>query len=141
MRTKTGGTLSRAAVFAAEALSMAAAIIHLYVTPEHFEEWWGYGAFFLTAALFQAAYTMVLPRLAARPLFLAAGAAGNLAIVGLWAVTRTWGGPAGPHAGTVEEAGLLDVAATASEAALAAILLGLLLSSLRSGRASRMRPA
>ena len=97
--------------------------------------------FFLAAALFQAAYTMTLPRWSGRPLFLIAGAVANLAIVGLWAVTRTVGVPAGPHAGTVEEAGLLDVAATASEALLAAILVGLVLSLLRIRRSSRARPA
>ena len=120
---------------------MAAALIHLYVTPEHLEEWWGYGVFFLAAALFQAACTMTLPHWAGRPLFPIAGAAANLAIVGLWAVTRTAGVPAGPRAGTVEETGVLDVAATASEALLAAILVGLVLSSLRVRRTSRIRPA
>ena len=120
---------------------MAAALIHLYATSEHLAEWGGYGAFFLAAAIFQAAYTMALPRWAGRLPFLAAGAAANLAIVGLWAVTRTVGVPAGPHAGTVEEAGLLDVAATASEAALAAILVGLAVSSLRDRRTSRIHPA
>ena len=120
---------------------MATALIHLYVTPDHLAEWWGYGAFFLAAAIFQAAYTMALPRWAGRLPFLAAGAAANLAIVGLRAVTRHVGVPAGPHAGTVEEAGLLDVAAPASEALLAAILVGLVLSRLRTRRSSRARPA
>jgi hypothetical protein len=31
----------------AAALSLLAAAIHLWVMPEQFEEWWGYGAFFL----------------------------------------------------------------------------------------------
>ena len=141
MRAEIGGIPTRTAVYAAEALSMAAALIHLYVTPEHLEEWWGYGAFFLVAALFQAAYTMTLPRWSGRPLFLIAGAAANLAIVGLWAVTRTVGVPAGPHAGKVEEAGLLDVAATASEALLAVILVGLVLSLIWTKQSSRVRPA
>ena len=43
-------------LYAAAALSLLAALIHLWVTPEHFEEWWGYGAFFLAAALAQALY-------------------------------------------------------------------------------------
>ncbi len=61
MQARIGGTPTRVAVYAAEALSMAAALIHPYVTPEHLKGWWGYGAFFL-AAFFQAAYTMALPR-------------------------------------------------------------------------------
>src|ERR687884_675196 len=36
-------------LYAAAALSLLAGLIHLWVTPEHFEEWWGYGAFFLVA--------------------------------------------------------------------------------------------
>ena len=40
-------------LYAAAALSLLAALIHLWVTPEHLEEWWGYGAFFLVTALAQ----------------------------------------------------------------------------------------
>ena len=36
-----------AVLYAAAALSLLAALIHLRVMPEHFEEWWGYGTFFL----------------------------------------------------------------------------------------------
>ena len=38
MRADIGSISTRMAVYAAEALSMAAALIHLYVTPEHLEE-------------------------------------------------------------------------------------------------------
>jgi hypothetical protein len=31
----------------AAALSLMAAAIHLWAVPDHLEEWWGYGAFFL----------------------------------------------------------------------------------------------
>ena len=41
---------AEAAVYAAAALSLAAALVHLWVAPGHFELWWGYGAFFLAAA-------------------------------------------------------------------------------------------
>ena len=30
-------------LYAATALSLIAGLVHLWVTPEHFEEWWGYG--------------------------------------------------------------------------------------------------
>ena len=37
-------------LYAAAALSLLAALIHLWAMPEHFEEWWGYGTFFLVFA-------------------------------------------------------------------------------------------
>jgi hypothetical protein len=40
-------------LYTVAALSLIAGLIHLWVVPEHFEEWWGYGVFFLVAALAQ----------------------------------------------------------------------------------------
>lgn len=120
-----GGARTRLAVYSAEALSMLAALLHLWVMPEHFEEWWGYGLFFLAAAAFQALYTMLMPRLAGRQSFLIAGVVGNLSIIALYLVTRTIGVPAGPHAGQLEEVGFIDVAATSAEALLVVILAAL----------------
>ena len=37
----------RGVLFMVAALSLVAGLIHLWVMPEHFEEWWGYGVFFL----------------------------------------------------------------------------------------------
>jgi hypothetical protein len=34
-------------LYTVAALSLLAGLIHLWVMPEHFEEWWGYGTFFL----------------------------------------------------------------------------------------------
>ena len=100
---------------AAAALSLLAAIIHLLVAPEHFEEWWGYGTFFLASAGAQGLYAVGLLRRPGRPLLLL-GMAGNLAIVILWLVTRTSGIPLlGPHAGEIEEVGFLDLACTLVE--------------------------
>ena len=67
-------------LYAAAALSLLAALVHLWVTPEHFEEWWGYGTFFLIAAAAQFLYAALLLR---RPKgrVLGLGIAGNLAIV------------------------------------------------------------
>jgi len=47
-------------LYVAAALSLLAAIIHLWVMPEHFEEWWGYGTFFLVVALAQGLYALFL---------------------------------------------------------------------------------
>jgi hypothetical protein len=97
------------------ALTLLAAIIHLWVMPEHFEEWWGYGTFFLVVALAQGLYALFLLRWSGRPLLLL-GVAGNLVIVILWLVTRTSGIPLlGPHAGEVEEVGALDLFCTLAE--------------------------
>ena len=107
--------LSNAVLYAAAGLSLVAALVHLWVTPEHLEEWWGYGAFFLVCAAAQALYAPLLLRRPNRAILLL-GVAGNLAVVILWLVTRTTGIPLfGPHAGEVEEAGALDLACTLAE--------------------------
>lgn len=106
----------------AAALSMVAALIHLWVTPEHFGEWWGYGLFFLLAAVAQSLYAAALLLVPRWPIFLL-GIAGNLAIILLWVVTRTLGIPLfGPEAGEVEGVGLLDLSATFTQLALVVVL-------------------
>jgi len=106
---------SNTTLYVAAALSLLAAIIHLWVMPEHFEEWWGYGTFFLVVALAQRLYALFLLRRPSRPLLLL-GVAGNLTIVILWLATRTSGIPLlGPHAGDIEEIGALDLFCTLAE--------------------------
>jgi hypothetical protein len=51
---------SRGVIFTVASLSLIAGLIHLWVMPEHFQEWWGYGTFFLVAALAQVAYVPLL---------------------------------------------------------------------------------
>ena len=46
---------------AAMAFSLLAAA-HLWVVPEHLEEWWGYGMFFLVLAAAQVVYAFGLLR-------------------------------------------------------------------------------
>ncbi len=114
-------------LYAAASLSLIAALIHLWVTPEHFEEWWGYGAFFLVAAVAQLLYVPIMLRRPSRTVLLA-GIAGNLAIVVLYLLTRTVGIPLlGPEAGKVEGVGLADAGATASEVGIALALGAVLL--------------
>jgi hypothetical protein len=99
----------------AAVLSLLAAVIHLWVVLEHFEEWWGYGTFFVVVALAQGLYALCILHRPGRPLLLF-GVAGNLAIVILWLATRTSGIPLlGPHAGEVEEVGALDLICTLAE--------------------------
>ena len=114
-------------LYAAVALSLVAGLVHLWVVPEHFEEWWGYGAFFLVAA---AAQLLYVPLVLHRPtrVILLVGIAGNLAIVALYLLTRTTGIPLfGPEAGEVESLGLADIRATTSELGISLALIAVLL--------------
>ena len=122
------GSRVKGILYAAAALSLLAALIHLWVMPEHFEEWWGYGAFFLICAVAQGAFGAALLRRRGRPLLLLLGVGGNLSIVVLYLLTRTVGVPFfGPHAGEVEGVGVADLGATAAELALVVALGALLL--------------
>jgi hypothetical protein len=111
---RRGLTPLGAAMTAAVLLSAAAAIVHVVVCPEHLREAASYGAFFAAAASAQLGWAAcaLLKRWAWLP---TVGLAGNLAMIGLWAVTRTVGVPFGPGAGEVESIGVLDIVATACE--------------------------
>jgi hypothetical protein len=74
--------------------SVAAAAVHAAVAPEHLRESGWFGVFFIGAALLQLAWAALVSVRGSRSL-LAAGASGNLALIGLWAVTRTLGLPFG----------------------------------------------
>ncbi len=118
---------SKTVLYAAAAFSLLAAVIHLWAMPEHFEEWWGYGAFFLVSAVAQGAYGAALLRRPSRPLLLL-GIWGNVSIVALYLATRTVGIPFfGPHAGEVEGVGVADLSATTAELALVVSLGAVLL--------------
>ena len=109
----------------AAALSVAGAMIHAYMMPQHFGEWWGYGVFFLISTLAQAAGAVALVGWPRRWLFLV-GVAGNLLILTVWAVSRTVGTPFfGPGAGDVEPVATIDVVCAVVEA-LTVILLAVL---------------
>lgn len=109
--------------YTAVALSFGAAVIHAWVMPEHFREWWGYGTFFLVTAIAQGVYSIALLRLPRR-WFFTIGIAGNLAIIGLYVITRTHGIPLfGPHAGEVELVGVIDTLSTFIEIVLVLTLI------------------
>jgi hypothetical protein len=119
---------SRTILQAAAVFSLLAAAIHLWVMPEHLQEWWGYGAFFLASAVAQGAYGVALLRRPRRSSLLLLGVGGNLPIVVLYLLTRTVGIPFfGPHAGEVEGVGVADLSATAAELALVVALGAVLL--------------
>src|SRR5437773_6152901 len=105
--------------------------IHLAVAPEHFEEWWGYGLFFVVVALFQAFYAFGLlsPKvriLRERP-YLVTGLFAHMMLIQFYVITRTVGIPLfGPHAGEAEAVGVLDLISKVLEVA-AVLLMGRLL--------------
>jgi hypothetical protein len=120
----SAATRRRAALVAA-LLSLAVAWVHLAYMASHLREWWAYGAFFLAAGAGQAAFAPLVLR-APRPWLVLVGIAGNVAIVGMYVVTRTAGPPLGPHAHVPEAAGAVDLATTAAEVALVGVLLTML---------------
>src|SRR5439155_16760197 len=104
-----------------------AAIIHLAVAPQHLQEWWGYGLFFLVVAVVQAltAIGLLAPKALIWPARwnVLVGLLGNLGLVGIYLVSRTAGIPLlGPHAGEVESVGVLDLGATVLELGVVAWL-------------------
>ena len=113
-----------AAVVGAAALSLVAGWIHLAYVASHWRDWWAYGAFFLVSGAFQALFVPAILRWP-RPTTALVGIAGNLAIVGMYVMSRTAGIPMGPHTGVVEQAGPVDLACTAGEIVLMAVLLGM----------------
>lgn len=94
--------------------SAGAAGVHFLVMPEHFEESWLYGVFFLVTATAQLGYAALILRRPSRPLF-AAGLAGAVMILALWLVTRLVEVPLGPGAGKVEAFSGLDILASSFE--------------------------
>jgi hypothetical protein len=106
-------------------LSGLAAGIHLSVAPEHFDEWWGYGTFFLVAAAGECALVALLA-LRPRAWVLQAGIWTSLAAMLMYLVSRTSGIPLGPEQGVVETVDLPGLAATAAEGALVVVLCMLL---------------
>jgi hypothetical protein len=101
-------------VLLAGMLSLVAGAVHAVVCPEHFGEAALYGAFFTAAATGQVLWPVVMV-VRPRRWVLAAGLAGNLAVLALWAMTRTAGIPLGPRTGQIEAVGRLDLLATLCE--------------------------
>jgi hypothetical protein len=103
------------------ALSLGAGVIHAAVTPDHFVEFWLYGVFFVSIAVFQLLWGLgYLRRPDTRLVVL--GIAVNAAAVLLWLWSRVVGLPVGPKPGTIEHVGFIDLMATIFEATLVAIL-------------------
>lgn len=108
-------------------LSIGAGAIHTGLIQEHFEEWYGYGMFFVCASIAQIVYGLILIKNAQNGrrwgTFYIVGIIGNLLIIGLWLVSRTYGIPYfGPEAGEVESMGPVDILSKAIEFWLVIVL-------------------
>jgi hypothetical protein len=112
--TTNDGTLGRYLRWFLAALSLGAGAIHFAVSGGHFDLSWLHGAFFAVVAWLQLAWAAAVILKPTRRLLIA-GALGNAAIIGTWAVSRTWGVPVGPDAWTPEAVSLADVLATVFE--------------------------
>lgn len=114
-------------LYAAAVLSALAGFIHILVTPDHFEEWIGYGLFFLVASTAQFMFALLLLAHGSNRDLLLAGIVGNGLIIALWLVTRTVGIPFfGPEAGEVEPVGVIDTVSKLVEGALIVCLVELI---------------
>jgi hypothetical protein len=112
---------------------------HGLVTQAHFQEWWGYGVFFLAAAICLIGFGLALITDAIDPRYMpgdvdrirrfmyAIGALGNVSILALYILTRTVGIPLGPGSGSVEPVGSIDLVAKTSEVLAVAGLVVLLI--------------
>ena len=119
------------------AASAIAAVVHVWVAPEHFAESALYGTFFVATAIagfLYAAWVLVRPSRA----LLLTGAVGNAAIVALWLVTRLVAVPLGPGAGETEPFGALDVLASGAEMVAFLLCVMLLRQRLTTGQRNRV---
>jgi hypothetical protein len=89
-------------------ISVALALVHMLATPLYFDQWLGYGAFFVAAAVLQVMFSMALTVNTPNRALLWVGLVGNVLVVLLWIITRTFGIPLGPMAGEVLPLGWLD---------------------------------
>lgn len=140
---RTGALHSPLAALAG-VLALAAAALHVTAAPVHFQEWWGYGWFFVVVASCQVLYGigLLVPKLSfpASRWYLIAGVLGSLFVMLVYMVSRTLGVPfLGPHAGHVESAGMPDLVSKVLELALVGSLTVLLLQHETARRIHRVR--
>jgi hypothetical protein len=122
-RARLHGAETRRRAAAAALLSLAGAWVHLAYAAPHLRQWWAYGAFFVATGVGQALFAPLILRRPPRAWLVAVGAAGNVAIIAMYVVSRTYGPPLGPHARVAEAAGPIDLATTAVEVCLVGVLL------------------
>jgi len=94
--------------------SLGAAVVHFAYSSAHFGEYWAYGAFFVGVAWLQLLWAYGIVHRPSRFLLLL-GAVGNLAVIAVWALSRTAGVLVGPGSSAAEKVGFPDVLSTVLE--------------------------
>jgi hypothetical protein len=118
--------------------SLGAGLVHLAVVQEHLAEWWVYGAFFAVIGAAQILWGLgALAR--DRAPFLRLVVAANIALVALWATTRTVGIPIGPEPWTTEAVGRADVLCVVLEVATVLALFAVVRAMPRGAKVSTRR--
>ncbi|MGN6795189.1 MAG: hypothetical protein ACTHJW_22610 [Streptosporangiaceae bacterium] len=95
--------------------SLATAVIHFAVAGSHFQEYWVFGVFMLTAGWLQFAWSILAIVRPSRAV-LCAGAVVNANIIAIYICTRTVGDMVGPSPSEVEPVGFGDLLCTGLEA-------------------------
>ena len=95
MGSPVPASYSRALLFPAALLTLGAAVIHSSVVADHLQEYLPFGLFFIVVGAAQVALAGAIVLMPGRKLF-GWAAAGTLAILALYVVTRTIGLPFGP---------------------------------------------
>jgi hypothetical protein len=132
---------------AAATVSVGVGTVHLVLAPEHLQHWWVFGAFFLAVGLFQLGYATAVLWRPTRQVALT-GIVVNVVVVLTYVASRTAGLPLEPPdrgspaaagigdghgegasvagVGYTEAVGPVDLATTAAELVLIALLVSLL---------------
>lgn len=118
--------LAAALGWAAAGLMAGAGVIHLAFAPDHIAEYLPFGVAFYVMGVGQLAAALAVVALGRSRRLLWGAFWANLAICGLWLVTRTVGLPIGAEHWTPEKVGLADSVCVAFQLAAAAVL-GLML--------------
>jgi hypothetical protein len=139
-RVRQGARAVPTDLLVASALAGAAALLHVVAAAEHLAEYAPFAACFAVVGVAQIAIAARLYRRPPSPAALRAAAASGLALIAVWALSRTIGLPVGPERWTPEPIGALDVVASADEALLA-VLVALRLAGLARIRAGRAAAA
>jgi hypothetical protein len=100
--------------FVLAACSLGAAAIHFGYAPAHLAEYWLQGVFFIALAWWQVLWAAGIALRPRRWVF-AVGIVANVAVIAVWAFTRTRGVWLGPHANVTEAATFPDILATSLE--------------------------
>ncbi len=109
---------------AAAVMSLAAASIHSWAALVNYQEWWGFGAFYMSLATGQASFAAILIRYP-HPMTYLLGIAGNVLIILLYGAALGVG---------IETVGLVSLASKAVELVLVFTLFALLLTNRQSNR-------